>query len=74
MGLNKRYFDMEKLAMYYEENPKNGITQCVGKTDAFFFDKNDEAKSVIELWSKNKIKEANLIIEKYIKRRNKKCI
>ena len=58
---------MAKLAQYYTESPKNGITNCVGKTDAFFFE-DDDAKRVIELWSENKEKEANRIIEKFIKR------
>lgn len=68
MGFNKRHFNMDKLSMYYEKYGENGITTCVGKTDAFFFDC-DETKSVIELWSENKLEEANIIIENYMERK-----
>ena len=68
MGFNKRYFNMEKFAMYYKEDPKNGITKCVGKTDGFMYD-NDETKSVLDLWNENEIDQANLVIEKFIARK-----
>lgn len=67
MGCNKRYFDMAKLAMYYQEDPKSGIEKCVGKADTFFF-ADDESARVVKLWSNGKVKEANNLIKKYVSR------
>ena len=67
MGFNKRIFNIDKLAMYYRQDPINGITNCVGRTEGFIFE-DEISHRVIDLWSKNREEEANKILEEHVLR------
>lgn len=65
MGFNKRYFNIDMLSRYYQEDPENGVTRAVGKTEGFIFE-DEQSRKVIELWSKGKMDEANQILEEHV--------
>jgi len=65
MGFNKRYFNIDMLSSYYQEDPENGVTRAVGKTEGFIFE-DEQSRKVIELWSQGKMDEANQILEEHV--------
>ena len=67
MSFNKRYFDMNLFADYYEEDKINGVSNCIGKTEIFIFQDN-ESREVVDLWENGKKQEANKLIQKHVSR------
>lgn len=65
MSFNKRTFSFEMLRTRYQEDPENGITNLIGKTDAFFYSDN-LASVVVDAWIAGERDKVDQIMKEYV--------
>jgi hypothetical protein len=65
--MNKRYFSMRMLTMYYRRDKQNGIGIAIGKTEGFIF-KGNKSEKIVTLWLQGKKDKANKLMEEYVSR------
>jgi hypothetical protein len=64
MGFNKRHFNIDKLTAYHDKDNINGLTDCIGKTDAFLF-QDEISREIINLWISGEKTKAINILERH---------
>ena len=65
--MNKRYFNMKMLTMYYLKDNENGIGNIIGKTECFIF-KGNKSEKIVTTWLKGDKDEANKFMKDYVSR------
>lgn len=65
--MNRRYFSMRMLTMYYLRDKENGIGNAIGKTEGFIF-KGNKSEKIVTAWLKGNKDKANKLMEKYVSR------
>ena len=65
MSFNKRTFSFDMVRESYNRDPENGITQLIGKTDAFMFSDN-LASVVIDAWIEGDKERVAQIMKDYV--------
>ncbi len=65
MSFNKRTFSFDMVRESYNRDPENGITQLIGKTDAFMFS-DSLASVVIDAWMEGDKERVAQIMKDYV--------
>jgi hypothetical protein len=65
MSFNKRTFSFDMLRESYRQDPENGITKLIGKTDAFFYSDN-LAAAIVDAWMEGDKQKVAQIMSEYV--------